>query len=282
MTKRRILLATPMKSGLSRQYLAGLVPLLKDGLPDCEVEFMTSSGLSVVMARNDLAWYAMDGKYDDVIMTDEDMLWTPANLSRLLSLDADVVGMPYCKHVVGAASWLFIPLKGAEKQPNGLLECSVVGTGCFRIQVRALDRIKAYFPDLSFSYKEPQQETARLMTFFFEIGLVGPGSSEGRLDRVREILTAGMGPDTMRQLRDATFGEEQPSGLVGEDYRFCMRARQAGLRVWVDLGEKIMPHVGPCAYPITPDMVGFRDDIPQAMPAPNYFLENFGAIEEGV
>lgn len=270
----RVLIAMPVKGGIDSVTMKSLVPLLRSGLPGHNFDFMISDGPAIPTSRNDIAHRALTGGYDDLVMIDKDIGWEVESLVRLLSHDLDIVAGAYCRHRPGVCSWLFIPLTGAVETEEKLLECSVIATGFMRIRVGALRRIAGFFPDLRYASKGHEgNEEYRLQHEFFGIGLAGPGSAEGRLDDIRKLLTGG---GTMEQLRLAAFGSRGPAGLIGEDYRFCMRARQAGLRVWADFGLGILPHFGLAGYPITEDMVGCSDTRPQVLPHPDYFLENFG------
>lgn len=271
---KRVLIAMPIKGGIESVTLSSLIPLLRSGLPGYDFDFMISDGPAIPTSRNDIAHKALAGGFDELVMIDKDIIWNVDKLVRLLSHDLDIVGGAYCRHRPGPCSWLFIPVFDAKETETRLLECSALATGFMRIRVSALRRIAAFFPDLRYASKGNEgNEEYRLQHEFFGIGLAGPGSAEGRLDDIRKLIVAG---GTIEQMREAAFGERCPSGLIGEDYRFCMRARQAGLRVWVDFGLDIMPHFGLASYPITEDMVGYHDKLPLITPRPDYFLENYG------
>ena len=264
----------PVKGGVESYVLRSLVPLLREGLPGYEFDFMISDGPAIATSRCDIAHTAVTGDFDELVMVDKDIIFNLKQLLRLLSHDVDVVGGAYCRHKAGKASWLFLPLFNSAEGEDHLLECSAVATGFLRIRVAALKRIRDLFPDLRYASKgNDGSEHFRIQTEYFGIGLAGPGSAEGRLDEVRKLLTSG---GSMEQIREAALGSCDPAGLIGEDYRFCMRARQAGLRVWVDFGLGIMPHMGPAPYPITQEMVGYKSDGPDMAPRPDYFIENFG------
>jgi hypothetical protein len=263
---RRVLIATPMDSGADINYLRSLIPTLRIEIPDTDVEFLISDCGSVNFARNELAHAAEQGGFDRLVQIDSDMAYTPQQLVRLLSHDVDLVAGVYCKRKPGKPNWLFVPKTGAETQPNGLLECVRVATGFQNLRVSCISALRKKFPEREFLCKE---ENGGFSTRFelYPMGVYGPRSPEARLKRIKTaILAGGTNETVLNRIGEAVYDEQPPGTLWGEDYGNCRLLREAGFQVFADLGMPVIPHIGKCQYPVTPDMVGYGEGVDQDMP----------------
>jgi hypothetical protein len=273
--KRKLLVATPIKNGCDSSFLNFLVPYLKTKYADMETDFLVVDGPSVNFARDEAAYRAVEGGFTDLLQVDDDMGAKMAHVDRILSFDVDLVGGIYCKRRPGKPFWLFVPRPNAEKQPNGLLECSAIATGFMRVKVEALVGVQKAFPEREFACKHDASDDLTVRMEWFPMGVVGPRTAEARLEKVKEILAklpevqnrrATIPMAFVSELRDAIYSVQPAGRLIGEDYGVCRLFRKAGYKCWADVDGAIIPHVGFAAYPITPDMVGFGPGVPQALP----------------
>lgn len=273
--KRRVLLATPVKGGLSVDYQRSLLPVVMRRVPDVEFEARFYSGGAVNFARNDAEADAVAGNFDDVIMIDDDVAYTPDHIDRILSHDLDVVFGVYCKRKPGKPFWLFKPLPDTKPDANNLLECSAGATGFMRIRVSALKTMRAKYPEREFAAQEDSNGPVKVMFELFPMGVVGPRTAEARLAEVKAILSkfprvenrrAMIPAGLLDDLRDAADGQRGVGSIRGEDYFFCRLARQAGFKVYADLGLGVIGHLGITRFPVGPDQVGYVPGEPFVMP----------------
>lgn len=267
---RSVLIATPIRNGTDSNYVRSLIASLQAELP-FRLHFEVVGNTYVSFARNTLAAWAIEHDFDDVLWVDDDMLYTVEHLRRILSHPQDIiVGAVYCKRKPGEPEWLFVPKLDARQLPSGLLECTGVATGFLRTPVSLLRKMADRFPDRRYRHQHPTTKAESVRTEFFPMGLVGPGTAEGRLESIRYTLAdeSLKANDLLIQIREAAFGIREPGMLRGEDYYFCRLARQAGIQVFVDLGMQPIQHVGSVPFPITPEMVGWRNDAQQEFKVP--------------
>jgi len=138
---KRILLASPVRGGLSTEYCRALLAILTSSLSSLSrgkdapyfFEWCTTKGTSVAMARDELANVCLTQGYDEMIFwdidcSDPDHKLMLSMFARLLSHDVDIVGMQYVGHNFqsqfhGAA------VSGAEPRRDGLLEMGQIPQG---------------------------------------------------------------------------------------------------------------------------------------------------------
>ena len=140
---RRVLLGTPTYDGnLSAFYVDSLLHTLKlaaeKGVEISPI-FICYDAL-VQRARNDIIKIAIDGKVDDLIFIDADIMWNPEDFFKLLEYPVDVIGG-------------IVPKKSDDPQFNvkalsptlelvdGLIEVECIGTGFLRLSSIALAQL---------------------------------------------------------------------------------------------------------------------------------------------
>jgi hypothetical protein len=263
---KKLLLATPLREGASSNYIQELMDIANRGVPGYEVQTIFIAGPSVNFARNEIAYYAVEHGFDELVQVDEDLMHWGRNLPRLMSHDVDVVGGVYCKKRPGKPTWLFTPMPkvgGVQVSDNGLIECSGIATGFLRCRVEVLNKIMRDNPERQFYAKATEQDPVSTRCDWFPMGVVGEGSHESRLRKIRELLEAGA---DVNQIKQVAFDYAPPGRLLGEDYYFCALARRSGFKVYADLGMGVLPHIGNSAYPITQEMVGYPKDAELEVP----------------
>lgn len=267
---KKLLIATPLREGASSNYIQELMDVASRGVPGYDVQTIFIAGPSVNFARNEIAYHAVRHGFDELVQVDEDLMHWGKNLPRLMSHDVDVVGGVYCKKRPGKPSWLFTPRPkegGVTVDDRGLIECSGIATGFLRCRVEVLKKIMRDNPERQFAVKATPQDPVTVRCDWFPMGVWGPGTHEGRLRMIRELLQIGA---DINQIKQAAFDFEPAGRLLGEDYFFCALARMSGFKVYADLGMGVLPHIGNSAYPITQEMVGYPEDGNVTMPPAEY------------
>jgi hypothetical protein len=266
---RRLLIATPVRSGFSVNYWMSSRSIL-DAIPPSEIkiDWLPVAGAPVNFARNEIAYEAIQGDYDDLLQIDDDMAPTPEHVRRILSHDVDVVGGCYCAKKFGKPKWLFVPQPGAVMRQDGLLECAGVATGFERTKVSALRKLYAHYHDRRFLTPPDEKGYQKEMCELFPMGLIGEGTPEGRLERIKAVLArqADDPQECVRQVKEIATSRAGPGRLLGEDYFFTRLCRKAGVISYVDLGIGPVAHIGNVPFPITPDKVGHTDGGTAEMP----------------
>lgn len=265
---RKVTIATPIRHGLDSNYMKWFIPTIQRGLPGIELNHLVIEGPSVNFARNACATAVLESNQDEIWFIDDDMGPTTEMLERFGSHDVDIVAGYYCKRKPGKPQWLFVPKPGAEKQPNGLLECSAVATGALRIKTHVLRKIAEVFPWNAFDAKDTEAEPVRRCHDWFRMGVVGPDTPEGKLEEINQILfdEDWASASTSSAINNVIERKPQPGRLLGEDYFFCRDARKAGFKVWVDLDAPPWPHFGTIGFPIPEAAVGWGPNVVQKMP----------------
>lgn len=282
---RKILIATPLKGGLTSCYLQGFVNTMRTRFEGVTLEFSVLEGPAVNLARNELAHYAKAIGARELVFIDADLKWTVEHFTRLIShADLDIVGGIYCKKVPGNPHWLMNAPEGGLDPDADLCEVDDLATGFMKIRCDTVfPAIDKAYPELAFHCYPEFQNTgngmkAGIAMEYFPMGVTGPRSARTRLDRVKKALEKLQAPG-MTELERAVVGErvlveidqachdEQPPGMLrGEDYYFCHLARSVGIKVYADFGMAVLPHIGQAAYPITPEMVGVEGLLKGALP----------------
>lgn len=215
------------------------------------------------LARNMIAEEAIESGVERVVMIDKDHPWTPAHLVRILSHAEPIVAGLYCKKRPGKPFWLGRRVKGATPRADGLLAAEFVPTGFLSISVLALLEMERQMPEREYFHVK-EDGTSHVATEFFPIGIVGPNTAQAKLDKLRALARDGQGADLpLADLKAILDHHEENSGrLLGEDYFFSHLARKCGIPLFIDT-KLIIPHVGPVAFPILPEMVGGPSEIPE-------------------
>ena len=270
---KKILIASPIRGGVSPTYVRSLMNLLFSRLnkigggPNApyEMQWASTSGTTVAMARDELAKVAISGGSEEIVYWDVDINSDNPNTqlamwARLLSHDVDVVGGQYVGHNFnskfhGAAT------DGAELRPDGLLEMGQIPLGFSKIKVSALLKIKAALPWRTYLLKQTDDDAGKPDMFeFFPNGLVGSCTSEGKLLRIVETMrnykksatNSGELLDTINViLRDNRY---DTSIMLGEDFYFCKLCRDTGVKLYID-NNMIVPHVSNVRLPVPNSVV---------------------------
>lgn len=181
-----------------------------------------ASGDDTAQARNNLTRWALKEHADWLLWLDNDMVFPPDLLLRLLAHERDIVGVDYRRRsppyariglVLHADDPKGLPMFKGEvgaRATTGLVERAMLGLGCFLVRASVFEAL-------------PAPWFARVWT--------------------REHVSA-----------------DNPDGFATEDSYFCSCARAADYRIWCDLDLSAqVRHVGEAAVPwIMPEVADLQ------------------------
>lgn len=262
---KKILVASPVRGGMSPSYVRSTIALLNSSLcrgdnRPYSIEFAWTSGTSVAMARDEMASLFLTRGDDELIFWDLDLgvadpQYMVSMFNRLLSHDVDIVGGAYVGHNF-ISHW-----HGAAASPNatirkdGLLPMAQIPLGFSKVKRQVFEKIKETHPHLLYQMKETEMQQPRTMFEFFPNGIVGPNTGQGKVNRVMEILNncSKNGGDATSILSDVAkiihASDYSQNVMLGEDFYFCFLARQAGFEMFID-NNLIVPHSTDVRLPV--------------------------------
>jgi cellulose synthase/poly-beta-1,6-N-acetylglucosamine synthase-like glycosyltransferase len=233
MSKAHIFVATPMYGGMCTgfftQSLLAMSKVMKDNDIDMTFQAMFNESL-IQRGRNALAHNFMKNEsYTHLMFIDADIRFNPQDILKMIEEDKDIicgiypkkeinwqgvanaastnVPVEYWKHYTGSLVVNLVDYDGAVTVPiDKPVEIWNGGTGFMLIKRSALEHMKDKLP----SYNN-------------DVQILG---SEIK-DRITEFFACAIEPGSER--------------LLSEDYYFCWKAREAGLKVyaapWAQLGH---------------------------------------------
>lgn len=238
MTKK-LLIAIPGKSIIPEQATT-LISTAILGIPGWEVDYqITSKGTSIQMARDELAYYALEKGYSHILFIDSDIDFDREHIIKILSHNRCIVCGVYSRKVEGVM-WEVVPTEpDGQPDENGLIQVDAAGAGFMLISTEIFKYMGATFPELL--HKLPTGE--QRCNFFYQ-GVVANG--------------------------------DWPDGrFLGEDHGFCYFVRRMGYSIWADT-TILLPHIGNAVYPLgffkrvtpTPGEVGHQPEGSQSPEPP--------------
>jgi glycosyltransferase involved in cell wall biosynthesis len=173
-SKTKVLIATPTMDGrLEAYYVDSLVRTLALGsVKGYDIAHLFVGYDSMLpRARNDLVKAGLEGKFDEVVFIDADMLWNPEWVIELLESGLDFVGGTARKKSDDNIDYA-IKIKGdllnptyAKDHPE-IMEVETVGTGFLKVSKKVLEKIGKSSKDY---YNGPSKERANKMYFEYTI-----------------------------------------------------------------------------------------------------------------
>lgn len=269
---KKILLASPVRGGLSTDYVRTLIALLNCSLcrgPNAKysIEFAWTKGTSVAMARDEYTDLFLKRGDDELIQWDIDLGAADVGhmlsmFERLLSHDVDIVAGPYVGHNFNS-QWHGAAASTTESiRPDGLISMAQIPLGFSKIKRRVFEKIKVDAPWLQCVFKDTQMTKAKTGLFeFYPNGIVGPTTGQGKVDRMkaafktfkaRNALGSGMDDfvtlvqDLEEIVNDSDYSQNI---MLGEDYYFCKLARDSGFELFID-NNLIVPHESGVRLPV--------------------------------
>jgi hypothetical protein len=261
---KRILVFSPVRSGLSTDYCRSLIALLNSSLakgPNAKyaIDFAWTSGTSVAMARDEGTDLFLRRGDDELISWDVDLGHKdPATMvsmfARLLSHDVDIVAAPYVGHNFnsqwhGAASGVT-----AKVRPDGLIHMQQIPLGFSKKKRCVFEKIKADNPHLQYVFKDTHMDKAKTGMFeFYPNGIYGPTTGQSKIERIKEILKEKptvASFEIMEEISRIVYDPDHSKNiLLGEDYYFCELAKKSGFDLFID-NNLIVPHRSDVLLPV--------------------------------
>ena len=164
-------------------------------------------------SRNQIVSKFLETDFDELLMIDSDIIYTPENVDRIASHDVGIVAAFYPKKAPGKTVWVANrtseggPLStGADER--GLVKVETIGTGFMKIQRHVLEKMR----DSGLATRYIVDGTDIVEYEFFPFRVVN-----GR--------------------------------LRSEDWAFCDNAHELGFTVFGDT-QCVVRHMGTCMYPL--------------------------------
>lgn len=258
---RKILIATPLKGGLPPEYFQGLFNAINSKIPGISIAYCFLGGTSIQWARDEIAKYVLDAKFDELIFWDKDLNPHPQQLIRLISHDEPVVCSVYCKRGVKTVWHIDMMPEQPRVREDGLLYANRAAIGFSKIKREVFEEIRRKQPQRFYVKQDNGADPVEIFEYF-PMGLVGPNTAEGKLERIhqtfKKAIESGVHFDEMRVadiweiLNDSDYSTNR---CLGEDFYFCRLLKECGIPLLVD-PQLIINHMGETSFPIpTPLLV---------------------------
>ena len=241
MAQKRILIGTPLKGDIPKSYFRTSLQMATAKIPDVKLDWILLDGPAVQIARNEIAAYAIEQKFDELIFWDKDVLAqrdgedvTAGALMRLMSHDKDIVTAVYSSRSLNT-HWHVHPIKGEEPDENGLQRVERASIGFSKIKVSVFKKIASQNPDRVAVLVDPNK-APKSVPELFPMELKGRNTSEHRIKQIWAALSEVKNDDALRSRieRELTIRYDEPNAFLSEDYGFCDLARAAGYDIWMD------------------------------------------------
>ena len=268
---KKILVASPVRGGLSPAYVRATIALLNSTLcrgkdAPYAIDFAWTSGTSVAMARDEIANLFLKRGDDELVFWDIDLGVNDPQMmvsmfNRLLSHDVDIVGGAYVGH--GFPSKFHGAAHDTNQTilPNGLIKMAQIPLGFSKTKKEVFHKIKSAYPYLEYVFKETEMEAPKAGMFeFFPNGVVGPNTGQGKVDRIRKIMGkwddgAIFDPEIALEIKSIIYDSNYSENvMLGEDFYFCRLAREAGVELFID-NNLIVPHSTDVRLPVKNQML---------------------------
>lgn len=259
--KKKITICSPCKGGIPWYFLRPLITVLTTPHEKFTFNFLVEAGNNAIgISRNILADAVINDPQEPyaVVMIDSDAFWTPEQLYQLCSHEEDFVAGPYVRKHSGPVSWLIIRTPGTEIRTDGMMQLDYAGTHFHYFKTSAMKAMREFYPERMFTYDDVDGEFKnKKMCELFPIGLVGPNTPEGRIERIKTALRDGrtdFDSKVFSEILTIVNGvHPSETRMLGEDYSFSRLARKAGFKIWCDRNLNPVGHVGDVVYPIGPE-----------------------------
>lgn len=254
---KRILIATPLKGDIPPAYFKASLQLATMNSKDYKFDWCLLDGPAVQQARNELAHYAVQQKFDEIIFWDKDVVCeqhgenvTAGAILRLLKHDKDIVCGIYSTRTM-QTHWHLYTIPGEEADENGLQRVSRCAIGFSKIKTSVFKKLAEDNPWRTAVLVDPNKNP-QTMPELFPMGLQGPGTPESRLISIKEALQEPASSHEImvkRIERLVDLKYDQPNVFISEDYWFCDLLAKSGINLYVDT-KLILGHRGTVTLPI--------------------------------
>jgi len=241
MAQKRILIGTPLKGDIPKSYFRTSLQMVTAEIPEVKLDWILLDGPAVQIARNEIAAYAVEQKFDELIFWDKDVLAmrngedvTASALMRLIGHDRDIVTAVYSSRSL-ETHWHVQAIKGEEPDEAGLQRVERASIGFSKIKVPVFKKIAAQNPDRVAVLTDPNR-APKSVPELFPMELKGRNTSDHRLKQVWAALSEVKNDEVLRARieRELTIRYDESNVFISEDYGFCDLARAAGYDIWMD------------------------------------------------
>jgi len=241
MAQKRILIGTPLKGDIPKSYFRTSLQMATAQVPDVKLDWILLDGPAVQIARNEIAHYAVEQKFDELIFWDKDVLAmrngedvTGSALMRLISHDRDIVTAVYSSRSL-ETHWHVHPIKGEEPDESGLQRVERASIGFCKIKVPVFKKIALANIDRAAMLVDPNK-SPKLVPELFPMELRGRNTPQYRLQQIWAAMSEVKNDDALRARieRELTIRYDEPNSYISEDFGFCDLARAAGYDIWMD------------------------------------------------
>lgn len=196
----KITIAIPSNRGLKTKMAQSILELVAYSAPKYDLHIVVSSeGYTIAENRNYMAVQACNAKSDYILQIDDDMVFPPDTLERLLANEKDICGVAY--HSRGSSDKIKIV-------PNGIMSIAEVDKG---------------------KYINLEEETDPKYKDTFECYATGTGII---------LIKCEVFYKTKRPWFEFTY-YDNGKVKEGEDWNFCFRAKEAGYKIFTDPKIKV-------------------------------------------
>ena len=138
----KITLGIPCNRTVQAETMQSLLDMIAKSEHDFHFVIATQ-GYTIAENRTLIAVRAIENKSDYLLFIDDDMVFPPNTLNRLLSREKDIIGIPYYARVLPRKS--VVVLENGEELsgtvPGDLFKCQHVGTGVMLIKTEVFKNI---------------------------------------------------------------------------------------------------------------------------------------------
>ena len=241
MAQKRILIGTPLKGDIPKSYFRTSLQMVTAEIPEVKLDWILLDGPAVQIARNEIAAYAVEQKFDELIFWDKDVLAmrngedvTASALMRLIGHDRDIVTAVYSSRSLDT-HWHVQAIKGEEPDESGLQRVERASIGFCKIKVPVFKKIALANIDRAAMLVDPNK-APKLVPELFPMELRGRNTSQYRLQQIWAALSEVKNDEVLRARieRELTIRYDEPNSYISEDFGFCDLARAAGYDIWMD------------------------------------------------
>jgi len=241
MATKRILIGTPLKGDIPKSYFRTSLVMASANIPNIKLDWILLDGPAVQIARNEIAAYAIENNFDEVIFWDKDVLAqrngadvTDSALMRLIGHDKDIVTSVYASRSLDT-HWHVTPLPGEVANEEGLQKVERASIGFSKIKVSVFKAIAHDNPDRVAMLLDPNR-APRSIPELFPMELQGRNIPSYRLQQIKNAMTDCKNDDKLRIRieRELSVRYNEPNAYLSEDYGFCKLARESGYDIWMD------------------------------------------------
>ena len=222
MDKPNLFIAIPCYDTMQCETVEALLRIDRELPFPHTIRFCKGNSL-VSSARNTLAAHFLAGTWTHLLFIDADIVFTPAQIVRLLSHNEAIVGGLYAKRHLHygeqGIETMFCADEIIGHDPvRDLQEVRCVGTGFLSIRRDVFETmVAALGPSIEYVTAACDSREDHRKWIFFPVGM--------HLD------------------------EDGIQTYLSEDFYFCVRARELGFKVYVDL--RVIPgHIGKVTFPL--------------------------------